>query len=174
MNSIAVKRLDASIEYIGAIKITSTYRPNDTGSAHQQGLAFDFKPLKRPLWHVYQILRALGWKRIGIDKGQGIIHVDAGDLMPKKFSFPYYFLELAGKDAGPISKQSAATLAAIPGYTRPVTAVAGKPIAVPTGEVKTLTPVAAAGAAGNGKSAIVNAVLLAGAVIPMLLLGAKA
>jgi hypothetical protein len=137
-----VKRLNDTIPYIGSIKITSTYRPGDTGSAHSKKLAVDFKPLKRPLWHVYQIMRALGWQRIGIDPGQGIIHADIGE--GRGYSYPYYFLEAKGKDVGALSKQAQTALAAIPGYLSPLTAVAaGKPITTPAGDTKILQPVAA-------------------------------
>jgi len=166
MNIYTIKRLNDSIQYIGRIKITSTTGgAHATNSTHYKGLAVDFHPIDRPLWHVYQIMRALGWKRIGIDAGQGIIHADTGEL--QGYSAPYYFLELAGADKGPLDKAGETQLAAIPGYQNPITNVAaGKPIPAPAGGTQVLTPVAkAAGAGGN----ITNTVLLIGAALPLFL-----
>lgn len=164
-----VKRLNDSIPKIGKIKVTSTTGGGHaTGSAHYKGLAADIRPLQIPLYHAYQKLVALGWKRIGIDAGQNILHVDVGELAG--FSSPYYFLELSGKDAGPLSGQSAARLAAISGYSSPLKGAeinsmyAAAPAAT--------TPVTAAGAKASTTAAEaakkkVDAGLLIAAALPL-------
>lgn len=140
------KKLADAVPYIGRVRITSTWRSGTGGSMHQRtpALAIDFAPLQRPMWHVMQILRSLGWNRIGLSPAQNILHVDIG-LDRGVATGPYFFYEDSnGKDKGPLTSQSAATLAAIPGYgtTADITAVASITPALSKFDPKTLLLVA--------------------------------
>jgi hypothetical protein len=106
------KALDTALPYLGKIQITETFATSGhaPNSYHYQGKAIDFKPLSLPLWHCYLILKAIGVRGIGIDPGQKLIHIDARMI-------PYYFLEVAGIDAGALQDaKNSATVSSIPGY----------------------------------------------------------
>lgn len=114
-----IQRMDRSINYIGGIQITFTTGGVHVGnSTHYKGEAMDFAPASMSLWQCVQTLIALGWQRVGVRPSQGIVHADIGELdQTQNYSAPYYFFESASMaDAGPLSAQSAATLASIPGY----------------------------------------------------------
>ena len=108
----AAKMLDDAIPYLGSVTITETYARSghSSQSYHYKGLAIDFAPRSMPLWHAYLVLKKLGIKGIGIDPGQGILHIDTR-------TSAYYFLEKNGDDAGPLdSAANAAAVKKIPGF----------------------------------------------------------
>lgn len=115
------KRLDAAIPYIGAIRITSTYRTPGSSAATMSfhsyipALAIDFVPLETPLWTVFSILQQLGFHRIGIRPDANMIHIDNGYQVGK--AYEYYFLENnQGTDIGPLASQPLERLQLIPGF----------------------------------------------------------
>jgi len=122
VNYTIAKMLDGAIPYIGAVEITSTWRPagssKATNSYHSRGLvsyAIDFRPLHRPLWHVYLLLKNAGFKRIGISPAQNIIHIDSGVETHRDKA--YYFAEdRTGGELGTLAEQAESWLRSIPGY----------------------------------------------------------
>lgn len=106
--NIALK-LNRAVPYIGPFIISSSFRTSG-GGYHPQGRAFDIQP-ESPAWTVFQKLKALGFKRIGIQPLKNMLHVDDG-------AGEYYFLENSnGEDIGPLHAQPVQNLAVIPGYT---------------------------------------------------------
>lgn len=150
------RRLDSAIRYLGSIRITSTYRSYGKGY-HPRGQAVDFQPTAgQKLWHIFLILKKLGFRRIGISPTQNLIHIDAG---PGE----YYFLEDGdGKDLGPITASKNAALArSIPGYGT-------EPASIQASTFPSAT--APAGAAIQKQSGGAVAVILAAALIATHLL----
>jgi len=123
------KKLDDSIPYIGKIQVTSTTGgAHAPGSMHYKGLAIDFV-LKggQRLWYVFNWLRQLGWKRIGIIKYANGLHVDVG-LEAGKATGPYYFAENNnGADIGPITSQPSSYMAGVPGWNTQIPFLALQP-----------------------------------------------
>ncbi len=128
VNYTVAKMLDDAILYMGTIKVTSTWRQKGSSAAsasfhsYNESYAIDFKPVSRPMWHDFILLQEVGFKRIGLSPGQGIIHVDVANKYFAKYGKEYLFFEDAnGRDLGPLINQPLSNLKQIPGFnTYPV------------------------------------------------------